>query len=68
MFSWNSRNQPKPLLTPCIGVCVLDASGHCEGCHRTIDEIASWGSLGEAERARLMNDVLPQRAVEKIAS
>ncbi|HEX7917605.1 DUF1289 domain-containing protein [Rudaea sp.] len=56
---------PKPILTPCIGVCVLDATGHCEGCHRTIDEIANWGMLGDAERVRLMDDVLPKRAEQR---
>ena len=59
MFSWNA---PKPILTPCIGVCVLDAGGLCQGCHRTIDEIARWGAMDERERTHLMNDVLPQRA------
>ena len=53
------------MLTPCIGVCVLDATGHCEGCHRTIDEISHWGSLSDAERERLVDDVLPQRATER---
>ena len=52
----------KPLLSPCIGVCKLDASGLCEGCQRTTDEIARWISMSDAERARLMNEVLPQRA------
>jgi len=56
---------PKPILTPCIGVCTLDATGHCEGCHRTIDEIANWGTFGDTERTRLMDDVLPQRAAQR---
>jgi len=56
--------KPRPILTPCIGVCELDAGGLCRGCHRTVDEIARWGSLDDAERARLMNEVLPQRAAE----
>ncbi len=56
--------KPRPILTPCIGVCELDASGLCHGCHRTVDEIAHWSALGDAERARIMNVVLPQRALE----
>ncbi len=59
MLSWSA---PKPILTPCIGICVLDASGFCQGCHRSIDEIAHWGSLSETERAHLMQHVLPRRA------
>jgi len=59
--------KPHPILTPCIGVCTLDAAGLCEGCHRTIDEIAHWGSLPDAERLRLMDEVLPQRAATREA-
>ena len=37
--------------TPCIGVCRMDpGSGWCEGCLRTLDEIAAWSALGEADR------------------
>ena len=51
----------KPILTPCIGICTLDAHGLCEGCRRSGDEIARWMYMSDSERARLMNDVLPQR-------
>lgn len=50
-----------PVLTPCIGICTLDANGVCEGCRRTGEEIARWLYMSEAERAHLMRDVLPQR-------
>ncbi len=50
-----------PVLTPCIGVCHLDARGLCEGCGRTGDEIARWIGMSDAERRRLMDEVLPQR-------
>ncbi|WP_347261398.1 DUF1289 domain-containing protein [Rudaea sp.] len=66
MYSWKSP-PPKPILTPCIGVCELDAAGLCKGCHRTLDEIARWSSLGEAERLRIMDHVLPQRTGESAA-
>ena len=47
--------------SPCTAVCVLDsASGYCRGCFRTIDEIAAWGSLGHAEKQRIMGE-LPAR-------
>ncbi|MGZ5847409.1 MAG: DUF1289 domain-containing protein [Ramlibacter sp.] len=40
-----------PVPSPCNDVCRIDgASGLCQGCLRTIDEIAAWGSLGEAGR------------------
>lgn len=47
--------------TPCIKVCVIDpASGLCEGCGRTLKEIAQWARLSEAERLKIMAE-LPER-------
>jgi len=34
--------------------------GVCTGCCRTLDEIACWSELDEAERARIVS-ALPQR-------
>lgn len=43
------------MLSPCVKVCVIDpASGLCQGCGRTLAEIARWGSMSEAERAHIM--------------
>ena len=37
-----------PVPSPCISVCRMNAaSGLCEGCLRTLDEIAAWSTLGE---------------------
>ncbi|HEY2346679.1 MAG TPA: NUDIX domain-containing protein [Xanthomonadaceae bacterium] len=56
-------NQPaRAVLSPCIGICHLDAQGHCEGCHRTGSEIAAWLSLDDATRLRYMDEILPARA------
>ncbi len=47
--------------TPCIKICLLDPeTGLCEGCGRTGDEVARWGSLSEEERLRIMAG-LPER-------
>ncbi|MBL8699020.1 MAG: DUF1289 domain-containing protein [Alphaproteobacteria bacterium] len=41
--------------SPCIAVCRLDpATGLCIGCGRSIDEIANWPDLGEAERRAIL--------------
>ena len=51
-----------PTSTPCIQVCVLDPhTGLCEGCGRTLDEIAAWAALSEAERGRIMADLERRR-------
>lgn len=40
---------PAPVPSPCVNVCRMDAaSGLCEGCLRTIDEIAAWSQMTEA--------------------
>lgn len=57
-----------PPLTPCTGVCRLDAAGYCLGCRRTMDEIAHWGRMDDSERARLMDEVLPLREPQEQAS
>lgn len=50
-----------PVLSPCIGVCVMDAqSGLCTGCLRSLDEIAAWSSASEDQR-RLVKSALPSR-------
>ncbi len=52
---------PAPLASPCTKVCRIDvASGLCEGCARTLDEIATWGSMSDAAR-RLVAQQLPAR-------
>jgi len=50
-----------PILSPCTGICSLDAQGCCEGCYRTGDEIAGWALMDDATRRHLMDVVLPQR-------
>jgi uncharacterized protein len=57
----NFLDSSKVMLSPCIGICALDADGYCQGCRRTGDEIAHWMYYSDGERLHLMNDVLPQR-------
>lgn len=58
-------SQFRALLSPCIGVCLLDEDGLCRGCHRSGDEIAAWGSMGDDARLRFMDVILPARAVRR---
>lgn len=51
----------RAVLSPCTGVCRIDEQGLCIGCHRTLDEIARWGQMGDGERLRLIESVLPER-------
>jgi predicted Fe-S protein YdhL (DUF1289 family) len=54
-------NDAPPVESPCIKVCVLDASGEvCIGCLRTLDEIGHWAQLSNAQRSRIV-EKLPGR-------
>jgi uncharacterized protein len=47
--------------SPCVSVCRMNAAnGLCEGCFRTIDEIAHWGLFDDDEK-RAVNALLPAR-------
>jgi len=53
------RDSPVP--SPCINICRMDAAtGYCEGCLRTIDEIASWSGADDATRRAIWVQ-LPER-------
>jgi predicted Fe-S protein YdhL (DUF1289 family) len=44
--------------TPCIRICILDPdTGCCEGCGRTLEEVAGWLRMSEAERRRIMAEL-----------
>ena len=52
-----------PVASPCTNVCRIDAaSGWCEGCLRTLDEIAAWSVLDEAARRSVCAELVLRRA------
>jgi predicted Fe-S protein YdhL (DUF1289 family) len=53
--------------SPCTGVCTLDETGLCLGCHRSSAEIARWSQMGDTERLRLMDEELPRREAQRTA-
>ena len=49
--------------SPCTDVCRIDpASGWCEGCLRTLDEIAAWGALDSRTRREIWKRLPARRA------
>ncbi|MBM3390355.1 MAG: DUF1289 domain-containing protein [Betaproteobacteria bacterium] len=49
--------------SPCIDVCRMDAqSGLCEGCLRTIDEIAGWAAAPDERKILILAAVAQRRA------
>jgi hypothetical protein len=52
--------------SPCIDVCRIDAgTGWCEGCLRTIDEIAAWGALDDRSRREVWKRLPARRAARE---
>lgn len=50
--------------SPCINVCRMHAAaGCCEGCGRTLDEIARWTRMDDAARLQVWR-LLPARLAE----
>jgi predicted Fe-S protein YdhL (DUF1289 family) len=53
--------QELEVASPCVDVCRMDAkSGYCEGCRRTLEEIASWSKYTATEK-RAVLALLPAR-------
>jgi predicted Fe-S protein YdhL (DUF1289 family) len=58
-------SEPSPV-SPCIGVCTLDpVSLFCQGCLRTIEEIARWPRLTTEEKRRVLASLPARRAGEQ---
>ena len=61
-MSAGAAGQPPPVASPCNAVCRMDPlSGLCLGCSRTLDEIAGWSRMTDADKQRSIGQ-LPQRA------
>ncbi|WP_417673337.1 DUF1289 domain-containing protein [Roseibium sp.] len=44
--------------SPCTKVCQIDQyTKLCLGCYRTLDEIATWGSMTSKDRERILADL-----------
>ena len=44
--------------SPCISICRMNATtGWCEGCFRTLDEIAAWGRLDDEGKREVWHEI-----------
>jgi len=49
--------------SPCINLCRMDqVRGHCEGCYRTLEEIAQWAGADDERRQQILRQVAQRRA------
>jgi len=53
--------QNAEVASPCVNICRMNAaSGYCEGCRRSLEEIAAWSIYTAAEK-RAVLALLPAR-------
>lgn len=53
-----SAPQVEPVPSPCISICRMnEASGLCEGCWRTLDEIGLWSVLDEDDKSAVWFEI-----------
>jgi uncharacterized protein len=65
IFNIQAAGQTAPMLSPCVGICELDATGFCIGCHRSGSEIAQWTAFSNDQRQFVMDVLLPARELKK---
>ena len=59
----NENTTPRPVRSPCIGVCALDEKDLCIACRRSGMEIAEWGVLSDEEKKAVWA-LIKQREVD----
>jgi predicted Fe-S protein YdhL (DUF1289 family) len=58
MKNLNPQTYAGNVPTPCISVCIMNPqTGLCDGCLRTIDEIAQWGSATEEAKRKVWIEI-----------
>jgi predicted Fe-S protein YdhL (DUF1289 family) len=61
-MTMNPMPTSPPVPSPCVNICRMDeATGLCEGCQRTLDEIACWSLLDDAEKREVWQQLARRR-------
>ena len=48
----------RPYNSPCTDVCAIDDdTGWCIGCGRTMNEIATWATMSDAARTKVLSEL-----------
>jgi hypothetical protein len=57
-----SDDLAQPVPSPCISVCKInEQTGLCEGCWRTLDEIALWGTASDEVKRVIWEKILQRQ-------
>lgn len=58
MIEYDPARDTGKVPSPCISICRMNPqSGLCEGCFRTIDEIAQWSTATEEMKRRVWVEI-----------
>ena len=50
--------------SPCTSVCRMDErTGWCEGCARTLDEIAAWSTMSDDEKTAVWDELASRQTM-----
>jgi predicted Fe-S protein YdhL (DUF1289 family) len=62
-MSANAVSQPGEIASPCINVCKMNPdTALCEGCWRTLDEIAAWSGMSAEDKRAVLARLAARRA------
>ena len=65
-FDYASKATRHQVASPCVSICnINDDSGLCEGCFRTLDEIAVWGQMDNAAKREVWRRITQRSAPSK---
>ena len=65
-FDYATKAESHQVASPCISVCnINDDTGLCEGCFRTLDEIAVWSQMDNAARQEIWSRITQRAAQSK---
>ena len=62
------RNSPPadPVPSPCVSICRMEA-GVCEGCLRTLEEIAAWSTMADEDKREVWTRIEVRAAEQERA-
>lgn len=60
--SLHGRGSEQTVPSPCVNVCRMNAAtGYCEGCLRTLDEIACWSGYTAEDKLAVLAKLAARR-------
>ena len=66
-FDYATKATSHQVASPCVSICnINNDSGLCEGCFRTLDEIAVWAQMDNAAKREVWHRIAKRSAQPKV--